>query len=302
MEFGMLGPFTVISDGRQLDLGGRKQRILLAMLACHGNQVRSVEQLVEELWDGRPPPTAVQNLRVYIYQLRRILGNERIKAWRSSGYELVIDHGELDTETFADLTTRGQGALSANLPVQAAEFLRTALKIWRGPALADLRDVGSLRSRAVWLDELRLSAIEAKNAAELALDLHASIVSDLLLLATEYPMRENIRAQLMIALYRSGRRAEALAAYREGRQILATELGVEPGPELHRLHQAILSDDDLQAEKVAVSRLPGSTEPAVSGPLAGELQQIRDMLLQLTYRLDRLEVNLRKGCQSPVAG
>ncbi len=255
------------------------------MLACHANQVQSVEHLVEELWDGRPPPTAIQNLRVYVYQLRRILGNDRIKAWRPSGYELIIDHGELDIETFTDLATQGQCALSADLPIQAAEHLRAALAVWRGPALADLRDVASLHSRAAWLDEHRITAIEGKNTAELALGLHAHIVSDLCLLAAEHPLRENIRAQLMLALYRSGRRAEALAAFREGREFLVAELGVEPGLELQRLHQAILSDEDVRA---------GEAEMTVHEPSTGEIQQIRSMLLQITCRIDRLEADLRE--------
>lgn len=285
MEFGVLGPFSVISDSMQLDLGGRKQRVLLAILTCQANQVRSVTHLVEELWDGRPPPTAIQNLRVYVHQLRRILGNDRIKAWRPSGYELVIDHGELDLETFADLTTRGQRALTANLPVQAAEYLRTALDLWRGPALADLRDVGTLHSTAVWLDERRLAAIENKNAAELALGLHTQIVSDLFLLAAEHPLRENVRAQLMLALYRSGRRAEALAAFREGRELLVAELGLEPGPDLQRLHRAILSGEDIPAGKIS----PAPAELQLHEPPISEIQQIRSMLRQITSRLDRLE-------------
>ncbi len=214
------------------------------MLACHANQMRSVQHLVDELWDGRPPPTALENLRVYVYQLRRILGKDRIRAGQPSSYELIVDHGELDIEAFTNLLIQGQRALAGKRPLQASEQLGAALDVWRGPALADLRDVESLRATAVWLDERRLAAIESKNAAELELGLHAHIVSDLALLAEQHPLRENIRAQLMIALYRSGRRAEALAAFREGRELLIAELGVEPGPELRRLHQAILAGDE----------------------------------------------------------
>ncbi len=300
IEFGMLGPFHVISGGRPLNLGGCKQRTLLAILACHANQVRSVEHLVEELWDGRPPPTAIQNLRVYVYQLRRILGNDRIRAWRPSGYELIIDPGELDLEAFTELATRGQWALSANLPLQAAELLRAALAVWRGPALADLRDSGSLQSRATWLDELRLAAIENKNAAELALGLHANLASDLFLLAAQYPLRENLRTQLMLALHRSGRRAEALAVYREGREVLIAELGVEPGIELQRLHQAILSDEIIPSEQFPITRSRRVSEPAASESGIGDIQQIRSMLLQVSRRLDRLEAHVRKDCQPPL--
>lgn len=133
MQFGMLGPFNVISDGRRLDLGGRKQRTLLAMLACHANQMRSVQHLVDELWDGRPPPTALENLRVYVYQLRRILGKDRIRAGQPSSYELIVDHGELDIEAFTNLLIQGQRALAGKRPLQASEQLGAALDVWRGP-------------------------------------------------------------------------------------------------------------------------------------------------------------------------
>ncbi len=297
MEFAILGPFKVVHNGMQLNLGGHKQRALLAVLACNANQVLSVDRLVEELWNGRSPRTAVQNLRVYVYQLRRILGSGKRIIWRPPGYALIIDTGELDIETFADLAAQGERALSADSADQAAEYLRAALGVWRGPALADLRRVESLHLKAIWLEERRLAVIESRTAAELMLGLYASVADELLSLVAEYPLRENIRAQLMLALYRLGRRAEALAAYREGRTVLVEELGVEPGLRLQRLHKAILSDDEFPAGTVPPAVSSDVPEAHVHGPAVGEFRQIRTMLMQISRRLDRLEASMGRDQQ-----
>jgi DNA-binding SARP family transcriptional activator len=281
MEFSVLGPVRAVANGTQLQLGGRKARTLLSILACNGNEVVGTDLLLDALWDGRPPASAAQNLRVYVYHLRRILGSERRIAWRAPGYELVVESGELDIEVFEALAGRGLQALDA-APDRAAVLLRRALSIWRGPALADLADVPALAPVAAGLEQRRLEIVEARVAADLMLGRHAALVGELSALVAELPLREHVRAQLMQALCRSGRRTEALEVYRQGRALLMQQLGVDPGPELQRLHQAALADADPPAGEVATRRL---------GPTgAGELTQLREALRTLSQRLDQLEL------------
>ena len=178
----------------------------------------------------------------------------------------MIQDGELDAHRFAELAARGRRALDEGSPHDGISYFNEALSLWRGPALIGLLDVEPLRSRAVLLDEQRLGVLEARAAAELALGRHNHMISELQSLAAEYPLREHLQAQLMVALYRSGRRAEALAAYRTTRRILVNELGVEPGTRLRQLHQGILSDD----ARICDTLFPlASPEPGVTVEIEG---------------------------------
>ncbi|MFJ2031530.1 BTAD domain-containing putative transcriptional regulator [Streptosporangium sp. NPDC087985] len=237
MFFAVLGPLEVRVDEQVIPLGGLKQRTLLAVLLRHANHSVSPHVLIEALWGGRPPRTAGDNLRLYVYQLRRALGTERIRRHRE-GYELVIGPGELDVECFEELS---HTAPATGDDLKTAEILREALALWRGPAYAGMDTVPLLGDEAARLEERRLAVLESRIGADLDAGLGAGLTGELLGLVAEHPLRERLRGQLMLALNRAGRQAEALAVYQDARRTLAAELGMDPGPELRRVHQMILS-------------------------------------------------------------
>jgi YVTN family beta-propeller protein len=253
MEFRILGSLEVEVDGRLLKLGGAKQRAVLALLLLHTNDVLSRERLIDELWGASPPDTATTALQVHISQLRKLLGSDRIVT-RAPGYALRVDSGELDLDRFQSLTATARG----QEPLDAAETLRSALGLWRGSPLADLEGLPFARREQLRLEELRLGALAERIEADLVLGRDAEVVSELEGLVAEHPLRERLRGQLMVALYRSGRQAEALEVYRSGRRLLDDELGLEPGEELKRLERAILEQDPALAPAVAGSQ----AEPA----------------------------------------
>lgn len=285
IDFTLLGSLEVMCGGAQLKLGGRKQRVLLAMLMCNANELVPTDLLIDALWGTTLPRTAEQNLRVYIYHLRRILGSDQRIAWRAPGYMLTVLPGELDIDRFGELTTAGNDALARHALADGSELLDRALRLWRGPALAGLLDVEPLRARAVHLEERRLDALEKRITADIALGRHANLVAELRVLAEEYPLREHLQAQFMMALYRSGRRAEALDAFRAVRRTLVDELGVEPGTELQRLHQGILCDDAAACDALFPAA-PGTVPRQVA---ASELGEIRSALDRIGRLLDRIE-------------
>jgi DNA-binding SARP family transcriptional activator len=241
-RFRVLGPLEVLADGRPRDLGGRKPAELLAVLVLHPNEVVSTDRLVEELWGDEPPRTARKTLQVHVSRLRRELG-ETLPETRQNGYVVSVERGQVDADEFAELVGRGREALRAGDADQAARLLRDALSLWRGRVLAGMEINGSTRSAASRLEDLRLVAAESRIDADLALGRQASLVGELETLVAEHPFREGFRRQLMLALYRSGRQADALAAYRAARASLVEELGVEPGPELRELEAAMLRHD-----------------------------------------------------------
>jgi DNA-binding SARP family transcriptional activator len=253
MEFRLLGPLEVVEHDRSLALGGVKQRSLLAVLLLHANEVVSADRLIDELWGQTPPPTASKGVQVYVSRLRKQLGESRL-ATRSPGYILQVDASELDLGRFEQLLGEARRAD----PDSAAQKLRSALALWRGPALADLAYEPFAQSEIARLGELRWFALERRIDADLAGGRHAELVGELEALIAEHPLREHLRYQLMLALYRSSRQAEALDAYRQARRELSDELGLEPSEELRRLEQAILRQD-------AVLDLPQAT-PAPSLP------------------------------------
>jgi class 3 adenylate cyclase len=243
LELRLLGPLEATSGEAAIALGGQKPRTLLAVLALEPGRVVSVDRLVEALWPGEPPETAGHAIQVYVSQLRKALGAERLVT-RAPGYVLELEPESVDVHRFTRLVDEGRTALQGGDAVAAEGALREALALWRGPVLADFLYEPFAQTDIARLEELRLVAVEERIDADLALGRHVEVVSELEALVTAQPHRERPRAQLMLALYRSGRQADALAAYRAARETLLDELGLEPGPELKQLEAAILRQDD----------------------------------------------------------
>jgi DNA-binding SARP family transcriptional activator len=253
MEFRVLGPLEVVEEGQPLPLGGRQQRALLACLLLRANHLVSTDRLIEELWPGGAPRTAAKTIQVYVWKLRKELGQGRLVT-QPPGYVLRVDSSELDLARFEELL---EAARRVD-PDRAAERLREALSLWRGPALADLAYEPFAQTDIVRLEELRLAALEGRIEADLATGRHAELVGELEALVAEHPLRERLRGQLMLALYRSGRQAEALEVYQAARRTLVEELGLEPSAGLQRLEKAILQ----QAHSLDLEDLPSG------GPLS----------------------------------
>ena len=237
MEFRILGSLQVLDEGRELPLGGAKPRALLALLLLDRNRVVSRDRLIDELWSSDPPATAATALQVYVSQLRKALGRDLILT-QPPGYLVRVSDGELDLHRFESMVAAARN----EEPAEAARLLREGLALWRGAPLADLGDSFARTERAR-LEEQRLAALEQRIEAELALGRHVDLVPELEGLVRELPLRERPRGQLMLALYRCGRQADALEAYRTGRRFLDEELGLEPGVELQRLERDILNHD-----------------------------------------------------------
>jgi DNA-binding SARP family transcriptional activator/streptogramin lyase len=255
VEFRLLGPVEVRVEEGPLRLPGGKQRALLALLLLHANSPVSAERLIDGLWGEDVPPTAAASLQNQISRLRKILGAERVKT-TPHGYVLRVEQGELDLHRFEALLERAREAE----PAERVELLGQALALWRGRALEDVEDEVSARGEALRLEELRLVAVEERIDAELALGRHAAVLPGLEALVAAHPLRERVRAQHVLALYRAGRQVEALDEYRAFRRRLDEELGLEPSPAMRRLEQAILAHDESVA-------LPGSFVPESALPL-----------------------------------
>src|SRR5215217_2289480 len=255
MQFRLLGPLEVVDGDRPLILGGAKQRSLLAVLLLHANEVVASDRLIAELWGERPPATAAKSVQTYVSRLRRELGERRL-ATRPPGYVIHVEPSELDLAGFEAMLAEARRAD----PVTAGEKLRRALALWRGPPLADLAYEPFAQTEIVRLDELRLAALEARLDADLAAGRHSALVGELEATIAAHPLREHLRAQLMLALYRSGRQAEALHTYRAARQELAEELGLEPGEALRRLERAILQQDPKLELEQRPPRAPPETD------------------------------------------
>ena len=249
MEFRILGPLEVVDDGRTVELGGSKPRALLAILLLRANEVVSRDHLIEDLWGERAPETASTALHGYVSQLRKALEPRRgehehqVLITRAPGYLLRVDPEQFDLRRFERLVREAKGGLGEGDAQSASSTLAKALALWRGPPLAELGSAPFISVESLRLRELRLSALEERIEAELSLGHHVDIVGELDALVAEHPLRERLRGQLMLALYRSGRQAEALETYRRSRQSLVEELGIEPGVELQQLEKAILNHD-----------------------------------------------------------
>ena len=250
MQVRILGPLEVWDDGRVVELGAGRQRALLALLALHSREVIATDRLIDELWGSSPPPTAPKALQNLVSQLRRTLGAAAIETV-PPGYRFPLDADDLDAREFEHLAAEGHRQLEED-PGRAGQTLREALGLWRGRALADFAYEDFAQREITRLDELRFGAIEDRIDADLATGLAAELVPELEALVSAHPLRERLRGQLMLALYRSGRQADALEAYRSGRRLLGEELGLEPGGELQRLEKAILNHDaSLESPVVA---------------------------------------------------
>ncbi len=243
MEFRVLGPLEVVDGRRSLPLGGAKPRSVLAVLLLHANETVTSEKLIDELWGGTPPETAAKALQGYVSNLRKTLPPDVILT-RPRGYAIELEPEQLDRTRFERALAEGRHALARGHAATAAELLRDALALWRGQALADFASDGVAQAEIARLEELRLVAHELRHDAELALGRHAELVGELESIVAAHPLRERLHAQLMLALYRSGRQADALRVYAERRRALVDELGIEPGPELQQLQQAILRQDE----------------------------------------------------------
>ena len=243
IEFGILGPLSIRDGDRALALGSRKQRALLASLLLHANDQVSHHHLAEELWGERPPATAEHTLHVHVSGLRKALGDaERrtLVVTCPDGYKLAVEPERLDSTRFASLAAQGRAALASGDAAAASGALTEALALWRGRPLADVELQGLDRIEVERLAELRITTLEERIEADLALGRHTQLVGEIDALVAEYPLRERLRAQLMTALARSGRHAEALAAFQDARRTLVEELGLEPSPALRELESAIL--------------------------------------------------------------
>lgn len=245
MEYRLLGPLDVIEDGRSLDIGGPRQQIVLAMLLLEANHVVSVSRLVAALWDDRPPATARSQVQICVSALRRGLAAVGVTdaiVTRPPGYVLRVTDDDLDIRRFERLAMSGRAAAAEHRVEDAARDLRAGLALWHGPAAAGV-DSRIVQIAATRLNEGRLAALEDCIDLELDLGRHRDLIGELSELVAEYPLRERLRAQLMLALYRAGRQAEALASYRDARQTFVEELGLDLGEDLRKLEHAILEND-----------------------------------------------------------
>ena len=284
MDFRILGPLEVSRDGRALPLGGPKQRALLALLLQAANEVIASDRLIEDLWHERPPATAAKSLQVHVSRLRKALqsdGDNDVLLTRGQGYVIELGPDQLDVGCFERLLDEGRGALAAGEPEPAAGKLREALALWRGPPLADFTYEPWAQAEIARLEELRLSAVEERLDADLALGRHADVTAELEGLVADNPMRERLRGQFMLALYRSGRQAQALEVYRAGRAMLVEELGIEPGPALRQLERAVLEHDCALDPPPLTPPAPRSEGPAVTPPLLEERKLVTVLWVDL---------------------
>lgn len=263
MRYGVLGPLFVSHDEAAAIPTAAKQRRLLALLLFNANRVVPVSECIEELWDENPPVSAIATLQTYVMQVRRLLRRgcrpampaaDRLLT-RARGYELVAYDGELDCLIFQDRVQRGRKALAAGDAAAAALLLGHALSLWRGSAIADVEPGPLLSVQITGIEESRLSVLQQRIEADLRLGRHQEMISELSVLAGKYPLHENLNRQFMIALYRAGRKVDALHVFHRLRQVLSDELGLNPSPPICRLHEAMLADDpSLEAPSVPLYR------------------------------------------------
>ena len=244
-EIHLLGPVRVARAGRELAIGGRRQRGLLALLVLERGRPVSIERLADELWDGRPPAAFETTLRSYVSRLRGVLGESASLVGGGAAYSLEVPPDAVDSVRFEQLLKEAREAAGRGAVLRAVERSRVALSLWRGEALADVVDAGAglLRLEADRLEELRLAALELRIGVELELGPAEGLVEELTTLVRAQPYRERFWRLLMLALYRADRQADALAAYQRARSVLAEELGLEPSEQLRELEQAILRQE-----------------------------------------------------------
>jgi DNA-binding SARP family transcriptional activator len=258
VEFRVLGPLEVIVDGRPTEIPAAKPRALLALLLLGRNRVVPVDRLIDGLWGEEPPATAPKALQVYVSQLRKTIGADRLLT-KAPGYSLRVEEGALDLDRF-ELLVREAGTRSVE-PADASRLLTEALALWRGPALAEFASEPFGPEAAARLEDSRLAALEERIEADLALGRDAGLVPELEELVAAQPLRERPRAQLMLALYRAGRQADALELYRSTRRTFVDDLGIDPSPELQELERAILRQDPALLQPRRIEGPPVQVEP-----------------------------------------
>ncbi len=269
MEYRILGPLEVVDEGEPVPLGRLKERLVLAILLLHANELVARERLIDELWGESPPPTARKAVNGYVSQLRKALtrnGRDPITTV-DGGYRIEVDAERLDTTRLQHLLAAARERASAGELEAAAELLREALALWRGPTLAGLLLESHGRDQVAQLDELRLTALMDRIDYELALGRHEEVLGELQVLVGEHPLRERLRGQLMLALYRADRQAEALEAYQQAREVLVEELGIEPSPALQRLQKGILIQDPALELPAGIAAPDGFARRAQDAPI-----------------------------------
>jgi predicted ATPase/DNA-binding SARP family transcriptional activator len=289
VEFLILGPLEVRVEGSPVALRGPKQRALLAALLLEPDQPVATEVLIERVWGERPPERAANTVQVYVSQLRKVLP-DAVLVTQAPGYRLAVGSDQLDLARFERLAAEGRQALAAGGAEEAAGRFREALALWRGTPLSDFAYEAFAQNEIRRLEELRLTVLEDRLAAELATGGGAELVPELEAVVAEHPLRERLRGQLMVALYRAGRQAEALEEYQRARKALVDELGIDPSPELQRLEKAILTQEDSLA---APETTPGRPKrrfdlPVAPTPLVGrerELEEACELLAREEVRL-----------------
>jgi DNA-binding SARP family transcriptional activator len=282
VEFRILGPLEVVDGDRPVALKGSRLRALLVLLLTSANQVVSADRLIDELWGAQPPRDAANALQYHISRLRKTLAPHNLIETREPGYTIRLEPDQLDLLQFERLLAEAQ----STPPKTAASLLREALGLWRGPALADLAGGPFAQAEIRRLEELHVAAVERRIEVELALGRRTELVGELEALTRQHPYRETLRAQLMLALYGSGRQAEALDVYRETRRLLVDELGIEPGPAIQQLEQAILKQDAALIPTGAAQEHSGS-EPGGSIVVSADESDTLEGLLAIAEPLAR---------------
>jgi predicted ATPase/DNA-binding SARP family transcriptional activator len=286
MEFKILGSLAIEDDGHPLDPGGPRQRALLAILLLHRGTVVPAERLIHELYGSRPPASAATSLRAQVSRLRKALSHEGLIRTRAGGYAIEPDPDSVDADRFERLVAEGRHLRASGEVRGAADLFREALALWRGSALADFLYDDFAQSEIARLEELRVAAIEERIGAELELGHHAELVGELEQLVGQFPVREGLRGQLMLALYRSGRQAEALEAYLDARRALTEELGIEPGKPLRELEQSILRQDPALDLDVGVTVSREVTPARAPNPAPVDERSERKTVTAVHVRLD----------------
>jgi DNA-binding SARP family transcriptional activator len=272
LRFRVLGPLEVWTGQDWSGIGAPKWRALLAVLLLSQGQAVSTDRLIAELWGDRPPERAANLVSIYVLRLRRVIGDRagHLLTTRAPGYQLRLQPGELDAEQFHALAGQGRKVLAEGDFRRAADVLAEALALWRGRALADVPPFALVTAEAERLEESRLSTLELRIEADLGCGMHAQLVPELRRLLSDQPLRERLWGLLVRALDAAGRHAEALAAYGQAREVIAEELGVDPGPELQRLYQALLTADLVPRQQRAspAAASPAAASPAAASPAA----------------------------------
>ncbi|MDF1596889.1 MAG: BTAD domain-containing putative transcriptional regulator [Acidimicrobiia bacterium] len=299
MEFRLLGPVDLLAGGHSILPGSTRQRDLLTLLLLHRNRVVSTDRLIDRLWDARPPATATSALQVYIAKLRKLLaqhngGSPAVIVTTSGGYSLEVDEACIDASRFEDLVRRGRAAMASGSAGAAAVTLTEALALWRGDALADVRHLDGAQIEATRLDELRAGAIGDRIDADLAIGKHGGLIAELEKLVKYHPLRERHWEQLMLALYREGRQADALRTYKRAADVLGEELGIEPGPPLQDLEESILLQDPRLTLTTASAETPTNLDPPATA-FIGRHQEL-ERITALTRQRPLVTLTGPGGC------